>query len=209
MKNFFLLLIPLSFAFASPVIAQVDEEDASTNKRDTVIRIDERRFIYKGKIYKDNSPYFTLGYGVGRNLGKSNYEQNMTLSYHHFVKGVGLGIGFHTSSDDKIWWRSYQKMNDLHLMVGKRWDGVRFNLSAFAGPSYSYGSYVGYNDVREREWAYGYNTVGAVVELQFTYRIFYDVGVGLTAYSSMNKHTKVVGTQFHLFFSTAYVRSYD
>ena len=209
MKNIFLFLIPLSFAFASPAMAQVEEEDELTGSRDTVIRIDERRFIYKGKIYRDNSPYITMGYGAGVNLGLKSLEQNMTLSYHHFIKGIGLGLGFHSSSDEKIWWRSYQKLNDLHLMVGKRWEGVRHNISVFAGPSFAYGSYVGWNDFLGKNWAYGFNTVGAVAEFQYSYRIFYDIGLGVSAYTSLNKFTRVAGAQLHLFFSTAFVRSYD
>lgn len=209
MKTFFLFLIPLSFAFASPAYAQVEEEDRLAVSQDTVIKIDERRFIYKGRIYRENSPYLTFGYGVGRNFGGKSFEQNMTISYHHFIKGIGLGIGLHSSSDEKIWWRSYQKLNDFYFLLGKKWDGVRYNLAVFAGPSYAYGSYVAWHEVYEKDWAYGYNTVGGLAELQFTYRLFYDLGLGLTAYTSMNKFVKVAGVQFHLFFSTAFVRSYD
>jgi len=209
MKNIILYLIPLSLAFASPVLAQVEEEDGLKESRDTVIRVDERRFIFKGKIYRESSPYITLGYGAGMNIGKKTIEQNMTLSYYHFIKGVGIGLGFHSSSDNKIWWRSYQKLNDLHLMVGKRWEGLHHNISAFAGPSYAYGSYIGWHDEYEKNWAFGYNTVGLVAEFKYSYRIFYDIGLGISAYTSMNKFTQVAGAQFHLFFSTAFVRSYD
>lgn len=209
MKNFFLFLIPLSLAFASPAIAQVEGEDESTASKDSVIRIDEHRFIYKGKIYRENSPYVTMGYGVGRNLDQKTMEQNMTIAYHHFIGGVGLGLGLHSSSDQKIWWRSYQKLNDLHFVLGKRWEGVRYNIAVFAGPSYAYGSYVDWNDFYEKEWAYGYNTIGGIAEAQFTYRLFYDLGLGITAYTSINKFTQIIGAQIHLFFSTAYVRSYD
>lgn len=203
MKYFFLFLIPLSIVFASPVNAQVEEEDEGA------VQIDENRFIYNGRIYRQNSPYLTMGYGAGYNFANNTVEQNMTISYHHFIKKVGLAIGYHSSSDEKIWWRSFQKLNDLHLMIGKRWEGLKYNASAFAGPAYAYGSYVGWNDTYEREWAFGYNTVGVVAEFQFTYRIFYDIGIGLSGYISANKYTQIAGAQFHVFFSTAFVRSYD
>ncbi len=209
MKNFFLFLIPLSFAFASPVIAQVEEEDELLGSRDTLIHIDERRFIYKGNIYRQNSPYFTMGYGVGMNLGKESVEQNTTFSYHHFVKGIGIGLGYHMSSDGKTWWRSYQKLKDLHFMLGKRWEGVHHNLSLFAGPSYAHGSYIGWNEEFGENRAYDFRTAGMVAEVQYSYRIFYDIGLGISAYTSLNKFTKVVGGQIHIFFSTAFVRSYD
>ena len=90
MKKLFLFLIPLSFAFANPAFAQVEEEEEYVTAKDTIIRIDERRFINNGNIYKEHSPYQTLGYGVGRNLGKGTYEQSMTISYHHFIKGIGV-----------------------------------------------------------------------------------------------------------------------
>ena len=203
MKYFFLFLIPLSLVFASPVNAQVEEEDEGA------VQIDSRRFIHNGKIYKQNTPYLTLGYGAGYNYDQHSVEQNMTISYHHFINKVGVAIGFHSSSDEKIWWRSYQKLNDLHLMMGKRWEGLRYNGSAFVGPSYAYGSFVGWNDTYDKEWAFGFNTVGIVAEFQYTYRIFYDLGVGLTGYVSINKFTQVAGLQLHLFFSTAYVRSHS
>ncbi len=209
MKNVILYLIPLSLAFASPAFAQVEEEDKLEGSRDTVIHIDEHRFIYEGKIYRENSPYLTMGYGVGMNFGQDSIEQNMTLSYHHFIRGVGIGIGYHSSSNEKIWWRSPQKLNDLHLMVGKRWEGIHHNLSIFAGPSYAYGSYIGWNDVLEEFRQYRFYTMGLVAELQYSYRIFYDLGLGISAYTSLNKFTRVAGAQLHLFFSTAFVRSYD
>ncbi len=209
MKTFFLFLIPLSLAFAYPAVAQVEEEDELAVNKDTVIQIDDNRFIYRSKIYKKNTPYVTLGYGAGMNLGKKTIEQNMTISYHYFIKGLGVGLGYHTSKDDKVWWRSHQTLIDYHLLVGKRWDGVKYNIAGFVGPSFAKGEYITYVEEVEEDRYFPFSTFGFEAELQYTYRLLYDVGIGISAYTSLNKYTQVVGAQLHLFFSTAYVRSYN
>lgn len=209
MKAFFLFLIPMYIAFAPALFAQVEEEDIAGAREDTVIKIDDRRFIYKGKIYKENSPYLTLGYGLGKNFAQDTLEQNLMISYHHFVKGFGLSLGYHTSKTNKAWWREYQTLVDYYFSVGKRWEGINYNISVFAGPSYATGGYVEFNETIGKNRYYPIRTVGGVAELQLTYRFTYDIGIGLSAYTSMNKYIQVAGAQVHLFFSTAYVRSYD
>jgi len=201
MKKLWILLLPLSF-LSSHITAQ-EVTDSS------VVVLKEGRFIYQGRIYKENASYVTLGYGAGWNLGKNTIEQNMILSYHHFIKGLGLFGGYHSSSDNKIWWRSYQKLNDVFIGAGKRWENTKLNAAIFAGPALSYGSYKTWNPEKEKEWAYGFLEPGLFIEAQLTYQILYDVGIGLTCYSSLNRYYKVAGAEIHLFFSTAYVRNFE
>ena len=195
--------------FSAPLHAQVEEEDAGRNAKDTVVRIDERRFIYRGNIYKEGSPYLTLGYGVGMNLAQDTIEQNLIISYHHFIGGVGVGAGYHTSKPNKVWWRENQTLVDFYLSVGKRWESTKYNISIFAGPSYVTGGYVEYVESLGERRYFPIRTVGGLAEAQFTYRITYDLGVGVSAYTSFNKFIQTVGMQIHLFFSTAFVRSYE
>ena len=209
MKRFFLIIIPLSFIWSVSVFAQEGEDESfQVFGKDTVYPLRDGRFILNERIYKKNSPYLTMAYGAGYNINKSTIEQNLLISYHHFIRNVGLSIGYHASSDIQVWWRSYQKQNDLFLAGGWRLEGLRYNLGVFAGPSLAYGSYVAWSDEHEGNRAYGFTTLGGVAELQFTYRIFYDIGVGLSLYGSYNKDYAVAGAQVHLFFSTAYVRNY-
>jgi hypothetical protein len=195
--------------FKLPVHAQVEGEDTNRADKDTVMRIDERRFIYHGNIYRENSPYLTLGYGVGRNIAQDTIEQNLIISYHHFIKGVGMGIGYHTSKPNKVWWRENQTLVDFYLSVGKRWEGTKYNLAFFAGPSYVTGGYVAYVEALQEKRYFPIRTVGGIAEATLTYRFTYDLGVGISAYTSINKFIQTIGVQAHLFFSLAYVRSYD
>jgi len=208
MKKLILILTPLFF-LCSMGFAQVEEEDGFlVYGKDTVFPLSDGRILLNEKIYKENSPYLTLAYGAGSNLKQGGIEQSLMVSYHHFIGDIGLGIGYHTSSDIKIWWRSYQKLNDLWLGAGWRYERLRYNLGIFAGPSLAYGSYIAWSDEHNENRAYGFTNVGGVAEIQFTYRLLYDVGVGISLYGSMNKLYTVAGAQVHLFFSTAFVRNY-
>jgi len=194
------MLLPLFFLF-HPAGAQT--------RTDSTVIIGNNRIVHQGRIYRQNAPYVTLGYGMGYNLGKGSAEQNMMVSYHHFIKGIGLFGGYHSSSDEKIWWRSYQKLTDLYLGVGKRWETIRLNASIFGGPSLAYGSYTGSHPDHGKDWAWGFMQPGLVLEGQLSYRLLYDVGLGLSFYGSLNRYYQVAGAQVHLFFSTAYVRNYE
>jgi hypothetical protein len=209
MKRIFLIVFSLSFFWSGNILAQDAEEEAyRVHGKDTVFPLRDGRFILNEKIYKQNSPYLTLAYGAGMNHKKSTIEQNLLISYHHFINNIGLTIGYHASSDIQVWWRSYQKQNDLYLGAGKRFEGLRYNIGLFAGPSLAYGSYIDWSEEDGENRAFGYNALGGFAEIQMTYRIFYDIGVGLSLYGSYNKYYTVSGAQIHLFFSTAYVREY-
>jgi hypothetical protein len=194
-----LIMLPLSFLMTLPSLAQ--EADSS-------VVVGKNRIVYKGRIYKQNAPYVSFGYGAGFGFESQQVEQNMTLSYQHFIKGVGLRIGYHSSSDTKIWWRSYQKLNDLFIGVGHRWETNKINLAVFGGPTFAYGSYVAWNEEKQKDFAYGFNTLGGLAEVQLTYKLMYDLGVGLSVYGSVNRYYSAAGAQIHLYFSTAFVSNY-
>jgi hypothetical protein len=199
------ILLPLSFFIAFSVFGQEAEKKKSSGESpDSTIILGKGRIVYKNRIYRQNASYLTMGYGAGYGFESKQVEQNMSLSYHQFIKKIGLQIGYHSSSDTKIWWRSYQKMNDLFLGVGARAEGTRYNLSVFGGPSWSYGSYW---IVRDSSY-HSFRNIGFHAEAQATYKIAYDIGVGLSVYTSLNRDYSVVGAEVHLFFSTAYIRNY-
>lgn len=207
MKRLLILLIPLSFICAN-LYGQTEEENFLAFGKDTIFPIKDHRFIFNERIYRENAPYITLGYGAGYNFDRDSIEQNMMITYHHFIGNIGLSLGYHTSSDIKVWWRSYQKLNDFWLGGGYHIERPRYNFSAFAGPSLAYGSWIAWSDEHQENRAYGFTTVGGVAEVQFTYRILYDVGLGMSLYGSFNRFYQVAGAQVHLFFSTAFVRNY-
>jgi hypothetical protein len=206
-----LLLLPLSFLVMIPLNAQEEVTKKSEKQEaDTTMVISKNRIVYQGRIYRQNASYLTFGYGLGYGFESRLREQNMTLSYHHFIKGLGLAVGYHASSDLPAWWRSYQKLNDFYLQVGKRWDpSPHWNFAVFGGPSYAYGWYIAWNEIYQEDRAFSFKTAGLYCNAEVTYRPLYDVGIGLSVYGSVNQYYSTVGAQIHLFFSTAFVRNFD
>jgi hypothetical protein len=197
-----LILLPLSFLFAFSLFAQGGEATAILGKG---------KVVYQNHIYWVNAPYFTMGYGAGYGFRSNKPEQNMTIAYHHFIKKIGLSAGYHSSSDEKIWWRSNQKLNELFVSIGQRWESTKFEMAAFAGPSYAYGSYPVpiVKDTVTKMYPYRFKELGLRAELTATYKFAYDLGVGLSLYGTVNKQYSVAGMQIHLFFSTAFIRDYN
>lgn len=214
------ILLPLSFLIGFSAFGQEKETKKKTSQvSDSTIVLTKGRIVYKDRIYRQNASYLTMAYGAdfgfqSKNLGQTietqRFEQNMTLSFQYFVKNLGLQVGYHSSSDAKIWWRSDQKLNDLFVGIGKRWESPGFNFSAFAGPSYAYGSYpvMVTVDSLTKLYPYRFKTIGVHAEAQATYKIAYDIGVGLSLFAIVNKYYSVAGAQIHLFFSTAFIRNY-
>lgn len=208
MKKLILILIPLSF-LCSMGFAQVEEEETfQVFGKDTVLLLKDGRFIFNEKIYKKNSSYLTLAYGAGKNFTHDGIEQDMMFSYHHFLGDIGIGMGYHASSDIQVWMKSWHKLNDFWFGAGWHYERLRYNLGVFVGPSFAYGQYLAFDDVKQKEYSYYFRGIGAVAEVQMTYRLFYDMGVGLSLYGSLNNNYSVAGAQLHLFFSTAFVRNY-
>ncbi len=197
-----LILLPLSFLLVCQLLAQGGEATPILGKG---------KIVYEGHIFRVNAPYFTMGYGAGYGFRSGRVEQNMTIAYHHFIKKIGLSAGYHSSSDQKIWWRSDQKLNEIFVSVGQRWESTKFEMAAFAGPSYAYGSYpvTIVRDTVEKVYPFRFKELGLRAELTATYKFSYDLGVGLSLYGSVNKQYSVAGLQIHLFFSTAFMRNYD
>lgn len=204
------ILLPLSFLISFTAFGQEKEKKKHTSEgADTTIVLSKGRIVYKNRIYRQNASYLTMAYGAGFGFESKKIEQNMTLSYQYFIKKIGLQLGYHSSSDTKIWWRSDQKLNDLFLGIGKRWESSRYNFSVFGGPSYAYGSYPVTVDTMAKLYPLRFKELGFHAEAQATYKISYDLGIGLSLYGSVNAHYSVAGAQIHLFFSTAYVRNYN
>lgn len=203
----FWILLPLSFLISVSLFGQEKEKKKSASEgADSTIVLSKGRIVYKDRIYRQNAAFMTFGYGAGYGFASKKIEQNMSFSYHYFIKKIGLQFGYHSSSDTKIWWNSHQKLNNLFLGVGKRWEGTRYNFSIFGGPSWAYGSF--FNNAEHTSWHY-FSVAGLHAEAQATYKVSYDIGVGLSLYGDLNQEYSVAGAQIHLFFSTAYVRNYN
>jgi len=203
------ILLPLSFLMSITTSGNDKEKkkDAAESVDSTIV-LSKGRIVYKNRIFRQNAPFVTFGYGAGYGFESKLAEQNMSFSYHHFIKKIGLQVSYFTSSDTKTWWNSDQKVKDVSVGIGARWENTRYNFSIFGGPGWASGSYLWINDA-QREMVHYFSTVGFHGELLATYKISYDIGVGLSLMGILNNQYSVAGGQIHVYFSTAFVRNYN
>jgi len=165
---------------------------------------EDKEFVIDSTIFKRGSNWITLSVGTGYNFGLKSQETNADISFQLQIKKICFQTGYHITSDEFFLNRSLQKLNDLHVGVGIRRENTSTNLAVFGGPSYSFGSsFDGYNSNSIKTYK-TFKTVGFYSDIQFTYKLFYDVGLGISLYSSLCKSYQVIGVQLHLYFSGAY-----
>lgn len=156
------------------------------------------------KIYQTGSNYLTVGFGPAYSTTLERQELSMALAYHIRYKPIYFKFGYHYSDDqfflsNRLLNISYH--NDIIAAAGFRYELDHFNLAFFIGPSLAFGRT---EDPENSLVGYGYLGLGAVPELQLTYKFFYDIGIGTSIYGSFNKHYQAVGLRIHVYFSGAY-----
>jgi hypothetical protein len=165
-------------------------------------------FIIKDKIYKPGCTWLKFGVGMDFDWYQQEAESNANLAVSFRIKNMYWQTGYHVSSDKFFTERSYQKLNDLYLAPGLRRETNKSNASIFIGPSYAYGStfdhYSTYNGVTDKKWYRRFNQIGLFGSVEYTLKIYYDLGLGLSVYGSINKYYSVTGFQVHIYFSGAF-----
>lgn len=168
----------------------------------------ERMFpqiTYGDHVYQKGSNWFNLGIGRGycTNFNKNNI--NFALSYHHRYKALFFRGGWHYSGPEFFRSRPMEQLNDFHVGGGIRFEDRWYHFAFFIGPSFA-STWIPREENPNITDIYA--QLGAHTELQFTFKYFYDMGIGTTLYGSFNKRYQVVGIQLHFYFSNAYVRRY-
>jgi len=164
-------------------------------------------FIIKDKIYKPGCTWLKFGIGTGYNWNRQEGESNANLAISFRIKNLYLQTGYHVSSDMFFTQRSYQKLNDLYLAPGWRRETLKSNISVFAGPSFAYGGtfdHYCYTNGITLKYYRGFNQIGLFGSAEYTFKIFYDLGFGVSIYGSYNKYYSVTGIQAHFYFSGAF-----
>lgn len=156
------------------------------------------------KIYQTGSNYLTADFGVANSYILKQQELSMAIAYHMRYKPVYFKFGYHYSDEtfflnNRL--RNISYHNDIIVAAGFRYELRYFNLAFFIGPSYAFGMI---EDQENPLIGNGYRALGAVPELQLTYKFFYDIGIGTSLYGSFNKHYQAVGIRLHVYFSGAY-----
>jgi len=165
--------------------------------------------IIKDKLYKPGSAWFKIGIGGSYNLKLKTFEVSSMLSASFRIKDYYFQTGYHVSSDKFFIKHAYQKLNDFYIAGGFRRETLKSNICAFIGPSYAYGAFYHHSSTdsishKEVLWYKGFNEIGLVTSIDYTYKIFYDLGIGASIYCSYNKCYSVVGIQAHVYFSGAF-----
>jgi hypothetical protein len=185
----FLLLFTSSFALSQIVDDKYDE------------------FILKNKLLKPYCGYVTIGTGLNFNFLTLSPEKAFSLAYHFRVKNSHFQTGYHVSSDKFFMFRSYQMLSDIFFLYGHRKDSLKYNYGFYAGPTYGFGSTLAYVtdvDGKLTNWYKSFHHIGLYAEAEYTYKINYDFGLGLSVYTSLNEDYCVGGLKVHLYFSGAF-----
>ncbi|MBI9068711.1 MAG: hypothetical protein JEZ09_15550 [Salinivirgaceae bacterium] len=178
----------------------------------------EREFIYRGKHYIPHSPYWTVGTGYGYNFDEAVVEPNLFVDLHYrLFKEHYFGTGFLLSRnqilakgyDNIFLTHDYLKHSviNAHVTYGWRGVGLKYNWGVFVGPSLNWGFDYAYTDTAGNYFVNPFLEPGLFVSGEITYKYFFDMGIGLTAWASVNKSYQAAGISLHLYFSAALKRT--
>ena len=78
-------------------------------------------------------------------------------------------------------------------------------VAFFIGPSLAYGSkFYQYDPIDDENEYIGFTKLGLYANFDYTYKISYDLGVGVSIYNSYNSEYHIYGFQIHVYFSGAF-----
>ncbi len=174
-------------------------------------------FIFRGRHYIPGSPWLNVGAGYGYNFTEEQGEPNFFVDMHYQLKSKHcLGLGFATSRDQILdsdganifLPHNYVRhsTNSLHTTYGRRIERMGHNLGFFIGPAYNWGYIFDYTDADGQDFHSPYGEFGVYANINYSYKLFYDVGVGASLWASYCNSYSVVGLSLHLYFSTAFKR---
>jgi hypothetical protein len=198
-------IIALGLAIVVPGMAQTEGDPTG-------------EFIYKGRHYVPHRPWLIFGMGYGYSTSEQSFEPNLMLDYHFRVQQKHyLGIGFVTSrsqffdsnSDAILLPHQYveHSVNSLHALYGWRHDGLFNHVAFFAGPALNWGYQSAYTDSLGRHYVYPYTGAGVYASLQYSRKLFYDIGIGASLFGSINRSYQVFGLTLHVYLSSAFKRN--
>ncbi len=168
--------------------------------------------IIENKIYKPGSNWLSIGAGLSYNFDRVKIERDINVSYHQRIKNHHFNIGYHTSREESFLYISSQRLNDLYLGYGWRWEKQKTQQSLFLGTSYSWGGSFHHNETTTIDSVtielvpfYRYFVEpGLYVNYCLTYKFYYDLGLSANFFVSANQYYQVAGIRFSVYFSGAY-----
>lgn len=185
----------------------------STEKSDsTLILEDEDEVIIGIKLFNKKNHFITIGSGYGLYMERPEFHSNFGADIHVGIRNHFFTVGYFYTGRKYITESWALQLNDIHIGYGWRKEGIRHNHYAFIGPSLAMGYQYAYTDtniVNEepqiRIWNKGFKQPGLYAEYQYTFKINYDMGIGLAAYTALSFAYQTVGLKAIIYLSTAYV----
>jgi hypothetical protein len=191
--RFYLFSICL-FLLSVSVFAQTDSS-----------KYNREEFILDQKIYRPYSNYLTLNAGASYNINLATIEQLVNIGYCFRVKKYFFQTGYQVSSNRFVLYRSLQKLNSLYTLWGIRKEDLHKNIGIFLGPTYVYGSYYTGENSWGKDLYHGLtHHFGVLAKAEYTYKLFYDIGVGTSLFVNWNTEYPIAGISFLVYFSGAY-----
>lgn len=164
-------------------------------------------FVNRNKIFKPYAGYLTLASGMSYNPYMASFEKSSSLGFHFRTGNIHFNTGYHVSSDRFFMRRSNQLLSDIFLTAGYRKDTVKSNFGIWAGPVYGFGSTLDHVEDADgviTEYYLSFHRIGFYAEAEYTFKLAYDFGLGISAYASANSAYQVAGLKLHVYFSGAF-----
>ncbi len=187
-------------------LAQEQGEEKTFRKK--AVKYEE--IIIDSNIYRTNASWITFSTGQSINFKDNTLEPNFSTDVHLRANEYIFGAGYHLTTHeflirgDASTFSSFQKLNNFHLTLGVRRESKKSNLIIFGGPAYCYGYSYHHTDTAGVVYFQGFSSAGIYAAIDYTYKIFYDLGVGLTFFGSYSGKYPVIGLQAHVYFSNAF-----
>jgi hypothetical protein len=161
----------------------------------------KKEITYDGKRYRVFNNYLTAGGGTCYNSYIQNTNLNIGVDFNYHIRQVYFQSGIFLAGPQ---FGNYSHLQ-LHTSVGKRFELNKFNMAGYLGPSMSFINRpiidTALNQIRSRIL----QPLGFHAAVQFTYKFKYDVGIGVSLFSDINKEQSVYGLRLELFFSGAFL----
>lgn len=204
----------LKIVFLITLILCVVNISSAQNKEDKEKKAKkEEKFLHNSMIFNKYDNWFTVGVGAGINAKFDQRESNINAAFHYKVWKIYMQTGYHRCSDEFIYdyklhkSLSLQVLNNIYLGAGIRSSKLYSNVVFFSGPSIAYGSCFYYQDDDGYDFYKGFTEFGWYSNFDYTYKLSYDLGLGVSIYHSINKSYHIYGFQIHVYFSSAFKKN--
>ena len=156
-------------------------------KRDTIIG---------NQVFKEYSNWLSGGAGIARNGNFASNQFAGGIDYNFHIQKEYFQMGILLTGDTYGDYSNYEG----HICYGNRIETTKYNLSFWAGVSGS--NFFVWDPVAQ---LYNqYFMPGLYGDIEYIYKVTYDVGVGISGFADFNQKQNVAGVKFSLFFCGSY-----